>query len=912
MSLATGTKLGAFEILSPLGRGGMGEVYKARDTRLERTVAIKVLPSHLADNAELKKRFEQEARAISSLNHPNICTLYDIGRENGIDFIVMELLEGETLSERLKKGALPLEDALRIGIELAEALDKAHHEGVVHRDVKPGNVMLTPPGAKLLDFGLAKRVASASSSDGSSLSSRPTEAKSAKSLTSEGAIIGTFQYMAPEQLEGDDVDARTDIFALGAVLYEMVTGRKAFEGKSQASSIGAIMKSDPPPVHELRPTAPRALDHVVRTCLAKDKEERWQSARDVGRGLRWVAEAESEPSVEPRANRLASWKAAAILALTALTATLVTWAVVSPREPESPPLARFTIELPAETPAQPFIGLALSPDGNRLVYVGQDRDGQSRLYMRSFDALEAVPISGTEGAVSPFFSPDGESIAFFAGPAPRSALKRVLVRGGAPVTLTDVSAEIARGGIFALKGSWGDDGTIVYSDRAASRRSALYCIPAAGGTPEQLTNPDPERGEVNHGWPHVLPDGSGVVFSITTGGSARYVEARIALLSLETGTWETLVERGYNARYVASGHLLYGLDDVLMAAPFDLARAELQGPAVSVAESVAGSADSGSMVYAVSPSGSLVFLPGADVPDAATLVWVDREGREETLATEPRAYRYARISPDGTRVAIEVRDREPDIWIWDLERETLTRLTFHPGGDQYPVWTPDSQRIVYSSTLNGDRNLFLQAADGSGTVEQLTEISSGPFTNSISPDGKHVVFRDLDVNLFMVSLDGERPVVPLVATEFAELNGEVAPNGRFIAYQSNASGQQEIYVRPFPNVDDGQSQVSTRGGTRPLWSPDGRELFYLARDGRLMGVPVNIDDSFTAGAPQPLFDRLVPVAAAAAGRPYDISPDGKRFLLTQTPEMRDGTSKAVSLRVVLNWFEELKERVPPP
>ena len=392
MSLETGTKLGAFEILSPLGAGGMGEVYKARDTRLDRVVAIKVLPSHLADNAELKKRFEQEARAISSLNHPNICTLYDTGRENGIDFIVMELLEGETLSERLKKGVLPREEALRIGIELAEALDKAHHERVVHRDLKPGNVMLTPPGAKLLDFGLAKVAASRPSQaglTGSSLSALPTEAKS---LTAEGAIIGTFQYMAPEQLEGGDVDARTDIFALGALLYEMVTGRKAFEGKSQASLIGAIMTSQPPPVSQLQVTAPPALDHVIRTCLAKDPEDRWQSARDVLRGLRWVSEtgsaAEALPQAAPERGHIEPWKIALGLGLTALVAALATWAVVRSGEPEPPPVRRLSIELPESVAADPFnAGLALSPDGTRLVFVGVSDNRQ--LYMRSLDQLDA-------------------------------------------------------------------------------------------------------------------------------------------------------------------------------------------------------------------------------------------------------------------------------------------------------------------------------------------------------------------------------------------------------------------------------------------------------------------------------------------------------------------------------------------
>ena len=877
MSLETGTKLGAFEILAPIGAGGMGEVYKARDTRLDRTVAIKVLPSHLADNAELKKRFEQEARAISSLNHPNICTLYDVGRENGVDFIVMELLEGETLSERLKKGALPLEEALRIGIELAEALDKAHRQRVVHRDLKPGNVMLTPPGAKLLDFGLAKLAASGPSLAASSLSALPTEGKSARSLTAEGAIIGTFQYMAPEQLEGEGVDARTDIFALGALLYEMVTGRKAFEGKSQASLIGAIMTSQPPPVSQLQATAPPALDHVIRTCLAKDPEDRWQSARDVVRGLRWVSEAGSAPDALPQAaperRRIEPWKIAAGLGLTALVAALATWAAFRPGELEPKPVRRLSIELPAGASldsARP--GLALSPDGSRLVF--SSRSGSRRqLYVRPLDQLEAQPMPGTEGARNPFFSPDGEWIAFFTDAGLGRTLKRVSVLGGPPLTLTETSG---------FQGSWGDDGAIVFvhDDGGGLLQRGLFRIPAGGGTPERLTTPDPERGEVSHGWPHVLPGGRGIVFSISLRDGI-YEESRLALLSLVTGEWDNLVESGYNARYAASGHLVYALSGVLMATPFDLDRLEITGSTVPILEDVAGDIIGGHVSYDLALDGSLVYLTGsARARMRRTLVWVDRDGREEALSAEPRSYIYPRISPDGTRIALDVRDEENDIWTWDVRRETLTRLTFNSGPDQYPVWTPDSKRVVFVSSSSGGRKIHWKSADGTGTAEELAE-GRNPY--SISSDGKSVTFRTLgNENVGMLSLEGERSTQLLLSGEFIERNGEIAPGDRWLAYESNESGQFEIYVRPLPDVDAGRWQISRNGGTRPLWSPDGRELFYLNLGNQLMATPVENGKSFAPGTATTLLEKAYFVGPN--GRPYDITPDGQRFF--DDPEPR--------------------------
>ena len=583
MALSSGRKLGPYEILAPIGAGGMGEVYKAKDTRLDRTVAIKVLPSHLAGDSGLRKRFEQEARAVASLNHPHICILHDVGREDGVDFIVMEYLEGETLAERLKKGALPVDEVLRYGIQITDALDKAHRRGIVHRDLKPGNVMLTPSGPKLLDFGLAKMGMPDPASAASSLSALPT---AAKALTAEGAIIGTFQYMAPEQLEAQEVDARTDIFALGALLYEMATGRKAFEGKSQASLIGAIMKSDPPPVSQLQSAAPPALDHVIRRCLAKDLEDRWQAARDINRELSWIAEggAPSEPTtpVERASAQRERMTWVAGLVLASAVSVLATWAFV---RPDPPLVRRLAMNVLFEATPDPSTRPALSPDGRNVVYAA-DVDGVRLLYIRPLDQVEARPLPGTEGAYNPFFSPDGEWVAFFTDPATGGGkLKRVSVRGGPPLTLCDARWPM---------GSWGGDGTIVFvhSSGDTDTDRILHRVPAAGGTPEPITELDPEQGELRHGWPEVLPGGESVVFSISVGEDPTFRDSRLAVLSLSTGEYRTVVEQGHHARYAESGHLVYSLSGVLTAAPFDLGRLETTGPPVPILEGVVEISDS--------------------------------------------------------------------------------------------------------------------------------------------------------------------------------------------------------------------------------------------------------------------------------------------------------------------------------
>ncbi len=895
MPLERGTKLGPYQIESPLGAGGMGEVYKATDTRLERTVAIKVLPAHVASDPERKQRFEREAKVISGLNHPHICTLHDVGREGDVDFLVMEYLEGETLADRLSKGALPLDQALRYAIEIADALDKAHRQGVTHRDLKPANIMLTKAGAKLLDFGLAKLTRSNVKAELATLASTRTQDQP---LTEKGTVLGTVQYMAPEQLEGKEADHRSDIFAFGTILYEMVTGTRAFEGKSQLSLMTAILERDPPPISATQEMAPPALDHVVKTCLAKDPDSRWQAAGDIARQLSWVGEGGSQAAGAPTA-RPALWQRPATIAAMLFGAIVVTgFGVWTLMRPAPAPVTRMSIVLP-QTQVRTGTtrrGVAISPTGTHVVYVANEQ-----LYLRALDGLEAEPLTGTEGsrARTPFFSPDGQWIGFYSGQD--NALKRVALSGGAAVTLAETTAPWGA--------SWGADDTIVFGQSA----QGILQVAGAGGTPDVLVAVEsPARASQ----PQMLPGGEAVLYTLT-GGQRNWDAAQIIVEQVATGERTVVIEAGSDGRYLPTGHLVYATGGTLLAVPFDVDRLEVTGGPVPVVDGVSRSLVTGAANADIARTGALVYLPGDATGEVRTLVWVDRNGAEETLDTPPRTYTYPRLSPDGTRVALHTLDDEGDIWVWDLRRGALTRLTVGGSPDSPPVWTPDSQRVVFNSVRNGNGNLYWRAADGTGTVERLTDSPNQHYPTSISPGGDRLVFTQVvpggDADLYVLTLDEARRTETLLATEFEEDNGEISPDGHWLAYESDASGRFEIYVRPFPDVDAGRWPISTTGGTRPLWGRDGRELFYLT-EARVMGVTVETAAGFAAGTPALVVEEPY-YGPQFAGRTYDVSPDGQRFLMLKEGALADTDDPfagLVPIHVVLNWHQELLERVPVP
>jgi eukaryotic-like serine/threonine-protein kinase len=915
MPLVAGARLGPYEIQSALGAGGMGEVYKARDTRLDRAVAIKILPATLAADPQFRERFDREARAISQLTHPNICTLYDVGEAapvtggEAVRFLVMELLDGESLESRLQRGAagqpaLHVADALAVAIQIADALVAAHRAGIVHRDLKPGNVFLVRPGgasappvAKLFDFGIARTSAPAIGMSGATMA--PT---TPVSVTAQGTILGTLQYMAPEQIEGIEADARTDLFAFGCVLYEMLTGRKAFEGKTRASLLGAILKDEPPPVSKVQPIAPAALDRIIDACLAKDPEDRWQSARDLQRELKWVASGPSAEGSTGPASPPQSVNAPRVMPLVATaiaSAGIVGAAVWTITRPAPAPRSMIRLQAPPPAASPLWIDglssdVAFSPDGTRVVYTAGAE--VSQLYVRQLDQLEATPIPGATNLRGPFFSADGEWIGYFEG----SALKKVSVHGGPSVTICGDCAQGNRGA------TWGADDTIVFS--ALGGTQGLRRISAAGGDALALTAVNRQAGEQTHMWPELLPGGQSIVFTITgTGGTE---SALIAVRDLKAGTQKVLVRGGSQPHYVATGHLVYAVGGTLRAVAFDLGNLSVIGNPVPVAERVV-TKSSGSADFGVSLGGSLVYISGDTRTSGQRLAWIDRQGHEEQIRAPLRAYLYLRLSPDGQRVALDIRDQQQDIWIWDFARRVLTRLTADPNLDQSPVWTPDGRRVAFASNRAGSPNIYWQATDGTGAAERLTTSSEIQVPWTFTPDGRSLVLRDADPkgsHVSIMRLQGGRAVKPLLLSATNESNADISPDGRWIAYQSDEPGRSQIHVRPFPDVQAGHWQISTDGGTRPLWARSGRELFYVDSRSRLMSVPVQTGPSFGVGDATAVAV-IEGGGAGALGRNYDVSADGKRFLMVRSAAPTSNVTPP-QLHVVLNWGEELQRLAP--
>ena len=887
MPLAPGTHLGPYEITAPLGAGGMGEVYRARDTRLERTVAIKILPAQFSADPVRKQRFEREAKTISSLNHPHICTLHDIGHQDGMDYLVMECIEGETLARRLEKGPLPLDQALKFGAQLADALDKAHRSGVVHRDLKPGNIMLTSTGAKLLDFGLAKPATPLTS-----VATLMAGATQDSPVTEQGTIVGTFQYMSPEQIEGKELDGRSDIFSLGAVLYEMVTGKRAFEGKSHLSVASAILEKEPPLISTVKPLTPPALDHAIRRCLAKDPEERWQTARDVAGELKWIAEGGPQSGMAAPLARKSKWRERALAALAASLAIAlagVAWHQ-SAKLRTALPVVRFALTQPASEPVVVDRGpaLAYSPDGRRLVSVVHQGE-TTQLYVRELSSFEGRLLPGTEGARKPFFSPDSAWLGFIAD----GKLRKVSVDGGSAIVLCE--APESYGAI------WLADDTIVFN---ADWREGLRRVSVAGGRSEVLTQPDARRGEAAHWWPDVLPGGKEILFTDEKGPGE--VESSIAVLSLKTGQWKTVIEEGKFPRYLSSGHILFLQKGAILAAPFDAEKLTVTGPSFPVLQGAMIDLGSDIAQVALSRDGSLAYVPGNKIGFQNALVIIDRSGREASLSDLQRSYEDLALSPDGRLLALTlIGEQQWNVWIYDLPHKTLNRATFE-GDNRDPIWAADSKHVIYVSFRNGRNGIFWKPVTGPGPEEELVSTESQPFPFSVSQDGHWLSYTlgapAPGAGVYLLPLEGERKPRP-IALEPAAMGGAISPDGRWIAYESRESGRSEVYVRSLSS-GAGKWQISTQGGIRPWWSDSGHELLFrtgnIGSDSTLMSVAVTPGPEFTASPPKPLFR----FAYLQGGHDYAVMPDGQHFICIKESEH---DMNATQVNVVLNWTAELKK-----
>jgi serine/threonine-protein kinase len=879
----------------------MGEVYRARDTKLGRDVALKVLPDLFAADPDRLDRFQREAQVLASLNHPNIAAIHGFEESASVRALVLELVEGPTLADRIAKGAILLDEALPIARQIAEALEVAHEHGVIHRDLKPANVKIRPDGTvKVLDFGLAKLAGPADSGASSvgGLSMSPTLTSPVG--TRVGLILGTAAYMSPEQAKGRPVDKRADVWAFGCVLYEMLTGRRAFEGDDLSEVLASVIKSDVD-WHALPASTPPPIRRLLQRCLTRDLKRRIPDisvARyEIDEVLSGAAEAPAAPvpPAAPSGSRMRRVLAlAGALVLGALAAAASAWWLL---RPSAPPVIRLTAT-PRGTVAagdgSPASDIAISPDGLRIVYTVGAGPGNNPMFVRSLDQLEASQLKTPLTAINPFMSPDGQWVGFFDGPN----LKKVSVTGGSPVTICPVVG-VARGA------TWSPDGTIVFA--TDERPTGLFRVSASGGAPEPLTKA--EGLEADHIFPHVLPSGRAVLFTIVPTNATSSESGQIAVLDLTTKRHHVLFEGGTAPQFASSGHLVFGVEATLRAIAFDAERLEVRGSAVPVAERVVNKA-TGAMSFGLAANGTLAYIAGDPrATPERTLVWVDRKGQEEPLGVPVRAYVYPRISPDGTRVALDIRDQDNDVWIWDLQRRTLTRLTFDPQQNRGVAWSPDGKRLAFSIQLEQREDLFWQPADGTGKPERLAESKRPLVPNSFTPDSKNVLVTEggtAPYDLGLVNLQGEHRYAPLLKETYNERAGEVSPNGRWLAYQSNESGQDEIFVRPYPEIDSGRWQVSQGGGTRPAWSRDGRELFYFQAPGKVLSVAIQPSQSFQAGTPEVVVNGQY--SAPNDGRTYDVSLDGKRFLMIK-PARTQATS-VTELVVTLNWSEELKKVVP--
>lgn len=880
MAITSGTKFGPYEILAPLGAGGMGEVYRARDTRLDRDVAIKVLSGHFVSTPSLKERFEREARTISQLSHPNICRLYDVGSQDGSDYLVMECLEGETLADRLNRAPLTVEEVLRYGAQVADALDKAHQQGVIHRDLKPGNIMLTKAGAKVLDFGLAKQ-AQATSASASVL----TAMTAGKPLTVEGTIVGTYQYMAPEQIEGSEADTRSDIFALGCVLYEMATGKRAFAGKTQASVIASILATEPAPLSRVAPMTPPALERLVRSCMAKEREDRIQSAHDVKLQLDWIAEAGSQagiPAPVVARRRVSQRLAWAIAALAAAAAIAFAIGFIL-RAPVAAHPLRVSILPPDQHSFDPM-SIALSPDGTKLAFVATLAGATPQLWVRPLDSTAAQPLAGTDDASFPFWSPDSRSLGFFA----QGKLRIIDASGGAVQTLAD--APQPRGA------AWGADGTILFTP---SPTSALLRIPAAGGTPSQAVGQEKADSFALAGsprWPAFLPDGRHFIFFRFASDSRGGPRGNIHLGALDSQQDTILVATDDRGQY-ASGHLAFVRDGNLMTQSFDEKKLKLAGSPVPIAEQVRGN-DLGAAAFSLSSDGKLVFAGGQST--TLDLAWYDRGGKKGDII-DSGTFQDAHISPDGKRVSAARADAggHLEIYIYDLVRGTKSQFSFSQSRDDDPVWSPDGNTIVFDSGRNGKIDLYTRPANGARQEELLYHDDLDKYPSSWSSDGKYIAYEGLTnhghFDLWVMPMFGDRKPSPFLQEKYNIRYPVFSPDAKWIAYTSYEAGHGQVYVVAFPKPG---GKFLVGDGIGPVWSRNGKEVLYVDDHSRIASVEATAHgDSVELGKPQILF----PTQPVGPGL-FEVSADGNRFLMMQAP-----LQNSPSLTLVVNWPQEPKK-----
>ena len=900
MPLSPGSKLGPYEIQSSLGAGGMGEVYSARDTRLDRTVAIKILPEHLSEKPEAHARFEREARAISSLSHPNICHLYDVGEQNGVRYIVMEYLQGETLADRLKRGPLPLELLTRIGADIGDGLQCAHRSGIVHRDLKPGNIMLTKAGAKILDFGLAK--AGAVTGTAHDLMVTLSSPALSDPLTAEGSLIGTFQYMAPEQVEGKEATPCSDIFSFGAVLYEMATGKRAFEGKSQISVASSILEKDPPPIVSVLPTAPPALDHVVRGCLAKDPDARWHSAGDVARELRWIGAnsgTTSQSGATPAPPLPVGRRTRERIAWAALAAALlgvILWFALRPAP--ATPVVHSSLLPPPDT-AFDFNGdfsgpPVLSADGTQVAFCAHTAKERNSIWIQPLDSNVPRKLAGTEGATFPFWSPDGLSIGFFA----EGKLKTIPVAGGPVSSIAD--APNPRGG------AWGADNTIVYSP---DYRDPLWIVHTQQMDARRLTTLD-QNLHSTHRWPSFLPDGKHFLFLATNHGGASVDQYGIFIGSTDGHQSNLILATDSAAQYVA-GYLLFHRQSQLMAQKFNWRDESLSGSPMTLVDKVNFDVGTWHTTFTAAANGVLLYL-GSSATPGYNFMWLDRKGNVVGKAAESLEYNGERISPDGKRVAVALGDPKPDIWTIDLARGSRTRLTFDAGIHSMPSWSADGRRIVYVTQMGTNVAIgsSIRAKDASGTGQEEilvdgTIATGGGFRvlwPQWTPDGKYLAYQrengPTDATFWAQPTTGDQKPFLVLQPQSPQsriIQTRLSPDGHWLAYTSTDSGREEVYITTFPTAS-GRWQISQGGGGYPFWRGDGKELFFAGlSDATAYAVELKINGSqLESGIPQPLF---VARNTSSVGTLFDVAPDGQRFLVP-LPQQE---SSAIPMSLVVNW-----------